>query len=190
MADQKPLYQRTWFIVVMSILLLAIVSGALTNNESSPEDQQSEIIATSEPEETPTEESASTPAPSSSPSSDPNSPDSIAYFIFSSEGQFMDLEKDIQDAIGRAENDQTIRLLGNVLEFSFNLGQLRALDPPSVIADQWNDAIVALDDAISASSDAATEFVSGEVSLSAMLDALYSVQNAVDGLRGIAGLVE
>lgn len=204
MASEKPLYQRTWFIIVMSILLLSIVAGSLGGSSDDEESATTESAETTtsasaeEPTPTPTEdeptsedetESTST-SPSPTPTEDPDSADNVAYFLISSNGQFRDLDKDIRDASKRAEADQTFRLLGNVLEFSFNLGQLQALDPPSAIAENWVAGLAKLDKAIEKSSDAAADFVTGGISTSGMLNTLGKVQNQVDNLRMIVAKLD
>jgi hypothetical protein len=204
MASEKPLYQRTWFIVVMSVLFLSIVAGSLNGgngDEQSAAPEPTET-ATATPTETPTptptptpteeeseadtESDSSSTSPSPTPTQDPDSDDNVAYFLISSNGQFRDLDKDIRDAGKRAEADQSFRLLGNILEFSFNLGQLRSLDPPTVIADDWVAGLTKLDKAIEKSSDAAADFITGGVTTSQMFGALNKVQAQVDNLRRIA----
>lgn len=199
MASEKPLYQRTWFIIVMSILFLSILSSALGggNDEGQSDSPSTTETATATPTATPTptategesatdsETESSTASPSPTPTQDPDSTDNVSYFILSSNGQFRDLDKDIKDARKRAEADQSFRLLGNILEFSFNLGQLESLDPPTAVADDWVSGLAKLDKAISKSSDAAADFVTGGVTTSQMLSALNKVQTQVDNLRRI-----
>jgi hypothetical protein len=189
MATEKPLYQRTWFIVVVTFVGLSILATALNGGSDgeSPSTSQQET-STPSPTPTPTESESSEPSPE--PSIDPDSPDNVSYFLYSSSGQFIDLEKDVNDAIGRAENDQIIRLLGNVLEFAFNYGQLNALDAPTAIAEQWAEGLAALDAAIELSSDGATDFAVGDISTTEMINLLYGVQSQVDNLKSIASTLE
>jgi cytoskeletal protein RodZ len=191
MATEKPLYQRTWFIVVVTFVGLSIVANAINggNSEQSPSTSQQET-STPTPTPTPTESESESSEPSPEPSIDPDSPDNVSYFLYSSSGQFIDLEKDVSDAIGRAENDQTIRLLGNVLEFAFNYGQLNALDAPTAVADQWADGLAELDAAIELSSDGAADFAAGDISTSEMINLLYGVQAQVDNLRSLVRTLE
>jgi hypothetical protein len=189
MATEKPLYQRTWFIILVTFVGFSILATAVNggNDEESPSTSQQE---TSTPTPTPTESESESPEPSPEPSTDPDSADNISYFIYSSNGQFIDLDKDINDAIGRAENDQTIRLLGNIVEFGFNYGQLNALDAPTAVAEQWADGLAALDAAIELSSDGAADFTSGDITTSEMISLLYGVQSQVDNLRSIVATLE
>ncbi len=187
MATDKPLYQRTWFIIFVTFVAFSILATALNggSDEESPSTSQQE---TSTP--TPTESESQTSEPSAEPSEDPDSADNISYFISSSTGQFRDLDKDVSDAIERAEKDQTIRLLGNVLEFAFNYGQLNALDAPTAIAEQWAVGMAALDAAIELSSDGATDFVGGDITTSEMINLINGVQSQVDNLRSIVSTLE
>ena len=191
MATEKPLYQRTWFIVVVTFVGLSILATAVNGggNEGSPSSSQEET-STPTPTPTPSESESESPEPSAEPSVDPDSPDNVSYFLYSTSGQFIDLEKDVSDAIERAENDQTLRLLGNVLEFAFNYGQLNALDAPTAIADQWAEGLASLDSAIELSSDAATDFVVGDITTTEMINLLYGVQSQVDNLKSIASTLE
>ena len=187
MATEKPLYQRTWFIVLVTFVALSVLATALNggSDEDSPSTSQQE---TSTP--TPAESESESSEPSAEPSEDPDSSDNISYFISSSTGQFRDLEKDVNDAIERAEKDQTIRLLGNVLEFAFNYGQLSALDAPTAIAEQWASGMADLDAAIELSSDGATDFVGGDITMSEMINLLYGVRSQVENLRSIVSTLE
>jgi hypothetical protein len=191
MATDKPLYQRTWFIIFVTFVAFSILATALNggSDEESPSTSQQETSTPSQTP-TPTESEAETSEPSAEPSKDPDSTDNISYFIRSSTGQFRDLDKDVSDAIERAEKDQTIRLLGNILEFSFNYGQLNALDAPTAIAEQWAAGMTALDAAIELSSDGATDFVGGDITTSEMINLIYGVQSQVDNLRSIVATLE
>lgn len=188
MAEKQPLYKRTWFIILVVVLILGAIGNATNGSDSgTPETVQE----TSEPSPTPTETASAEPSPSPSvsedagPLSDPDSEESIAYFIYSSTGQFKDMNKDLDDAVGRANNDQTIRLLGNILELTFNLGQLKALDAPTAVAKSWSNGLVKLEASIDAASDIATDFSSGQASLSEILGSLESVRGKINGLKKV-----
>lgn len=189
MATDKPLYQRTWFIIFVTFVAFSILATALNggSDEESPSTSQQE---TSTPTPTPTESESETSEPSAEPSVDPDSVDNVSYFISSSTGQFRDLDKDVSDAIERAEKDQTIRLLGNVLEFAFNYGQLNGLDAPTAVAEDWTAGMAALDAAIELSSDGATDFLAGDITTSEMINLLNGVQSQVDNLRSIVSTLE
>lgn len=203
MASKKPLYQRTWFIVTMSLLLIGIVGGALNGGDSANDlplaaptaTETVTVTATPSPTETPSASASSSASPSSSSSASPttskaDSASNKAYFTSSAKGDLADLEKDITDAIKRTKADQKFRLMGNILEFSFNLGQLQALDAPSQVSAKWEKALTALETAITASSEAASSFVAGDAKSGSVLSALDKVQSKVDALYSIVALVK
>lgn len=191
MAGKQPLYKRTWFIILLVVLILGAIGNATNGSDSSSPETVQE---TSEPSPTPTETASAEPSPSVSddagPLSDPDSEESIAYFIYSSTGQFKDMNKDLDDAVGRANNDQTIRLLGNILELTFNLGQLKALDAPTTVAKSWSDGLAKLEAAIDAASDVATDFSSGQASLSEMSGSIEQVRSKVGALAKVVSKLQ
>lgn len=190
--QKKPLYKRTWFIVVVALLLLSGIGNAV--NGSEPESTQA-----TQPVATPTEtavepalvEESPSPEPSvsESASADPDPQDNIDYFVYSSTGQFSDLNKDIDDAVRRAKADQTIRLLGNILELTFNFGQLGALDPPTAISKSWTTGMDKLEKSIDAASERATDFTSGDASLNEVLNSLENVRKQVKSLANVVSKV-
>lgn len=193
MAEKQPLYKRTWFIILIVVSILAAIGNATNGSDSSSPDT---IQESAEPTPTPTQTMTAeeSPSPDSSdeagPLSDPDSEESIDYFIYSSKGQFKDMDKDLNDAVGRANNDQTIRLLGNILELSFNLGQLKALDAPTTVAKSWSDGLAKLEATIDAASDAATDFSSGQASLSEMLGSIEQVRSKVGALAKVVSKLQ
>lgn len=192
MSEKKPMYKKPWFIVLVALILVGYAASAVTGN-SSEETQVSEETQLPEPEVTETPAAETTPEPaesaSNSPLSDPNSDESIAYFVMSSTGQFIDIDKDVDDAIKRAKADQSLRLLGNILEFSFNFGQLDALDAPDAVSKEWAAALLKLEAQIDATSDLGTKFVSGEASTSQVVGALEKIRGHVNSLAKIVAKV-
>jgi hypothetical protein len=188
MAEKKPLYKRTWFVVVVILLVLSGVGNAIGGSE--PEVTET-TQQTSTPSETPAEAAAIEESPSASPEatdsplSDPDSEESIAYFAYSSTGQFKDMDKDLDDAVKRANNDQTIRLMGNMLELTFNFGQLEALDAPTSVAKAWATGMAKLETSIDTASDIAGDFSSGQASLSEMLGSIEQVRAKVNALAKV-----
>jgi hypothetical protein len=191
MATEKPLYQRTWFIIFLTFVAFSILatslSGGLTGESSSNTQQET---STPTPAPTPAESESESSESSAEPSEDTDSADDNSYFISSSTGQFIDLEKDVVDAIERAEKDQNIRLLGTIIEFAFNYGQLNSLDAPDEIAEEWAAGMAALDAAIELCSDGASEFVDGDMSKSELINLLYGVRSQVENLRSIVATLE
>lgn len=193
MVEKKPLYKRTWFIVVVAVLLLSgignVVSGPGSSETNSAQEQAS---ASPTPSKVAVIEQSPTPIASEteSPLSDPNSEESLAYFAFSSTGQFIDMDKDIDDGIRRAEADQRIRLLGNILELSFNLGQLESLDAPTVVAESWTAGIQKLEASIDAASDMGTAFSAREASSTQVVNALEKVRSQINALAKVVAKVK
>lgn len=189
--QKKPLYKRTWFIVIAVLLLLSGIGNAV--NGSEPESTQAtQPVVT--PSETPIEKALlDSPSPKASPSesasADPDSQDNIDYFVYSSTGQFADLNKDIDDAVRRAKADQTIRLLGNILELTFNFGQLEALDPPTAVSKPWATAMDKLEKNIDVASEMATDFTSGKTTLNEVLNSLENVRKQVKSLANVVSKV-
>jgi hypothetical protein len=81
-------------------------------------------------------------ASSASPTPKPDSP---TYFRTSALGNLSDMKKDVNDARVALEKGGTWKLLGNAAEIAFNVGQLEALNPPTVYAKNWSKQVIALD---------------------------------------------
>lgn len=81
-------------------------------------------------------------ASSASPTPKPDSP---TYFRTSALGNLTDMKKDVNDAQVALEKGGTWKLLGNAAEIAFNVGQLEALNPPTVYAKNWAKQVTALD---------------------------------------------
>jgi hypothetical protein len=100
-------------------------------------------------------------------------------------GQVDDMNKDLDDMLRRAENAQLIRLSGNYLELSFNLGQLQALTPPTTIADDWSSGIAKLEGSLDTMSEVLSSFISDEATLGDMIVSIEEVRARVNALVGI-----
>ena len=85
------------------------------------------------------------PSHASSPSPTPDSP---TYFRTSALGNLTDMEKDVADAERALEKGGVWRLLGNAAELSFNIGQLKSLNPPTKYAKTWNSQLTVLEKAV------------------------------------------
>ena len=116
--------------------------------------------------------------------------DKPAYFIASANGDLADLNKDLDDMVKRTKQNAKIRLLGNQLELSFNLGQLEALDPPSPIAQKWTSTLGSLGDEIDKLSTICTDFVSGDTTQSKVLKGIATVRKVVEKLRTLVKKVK
>lgn len=172
-------------------VITAIATLLLIGNLAGCVETVDEVTDTVAPEETliaseePTTEETATEEPF-----DPDSADNKTYFVISGTGQVIDMNKDLDDAVTRAENSQLIRLSGNILELSFNLGQLQSLDAPSVVASDWQEAMGKLESSIDSISDVLSDFIADEASLSEMLEAIESVRARVNALTSILERVE
>jgi hypothetical protein len=192
MAEKKPLYKRTWFIVVAVFVLLGAVGNMVGGSEPEPTESAQISSAPGETADSAPDDESPIPSPSQSdsPLSNPDSEESIEYFSYSARGQFIDLNKDLDDADRRANADQKIRLLGNILELSFNLGQLEALDPPTKIAEAWKAGLSKLENEIDSASDVAADFTAGDASTSQVIGALEKVRTQVASLSKLVSKVK
>lgn len=174
---------RDFIRAITTLLLIGALSGCVATVDEVTDTvaPQETLVASEEPtiEETATEEPI-----------DPDSADNKTYFVVSGAGQVIDMNKDLDDAVRRAENSQLIRLSGNILELSFNLGQLQSLDAPSAVASDWQEAMGKLESSIDSISDVLSDFIADEASLSEMLEAIESVRARVNALTSILERVE
>jgi len=116
--------------------------------------------------------------------------DKPAYFISSANGDLADLNKDLDDMVKRTKQNAKIRLLGNQLELSFNLGQLESLDPPSPITQKWTSTLGSLGDEIDKLSTICTDFVSGDATQSKVLKGISAVRKVVEKLKALVKKVK
>jgi hypothetical protein len=137
-----------------------------------------------------TEEPSPTESASEEVVVDPDSQENKAYFVLSSTGQILDMNKDLDDAVRRAENSQLIRLSGNILELTFNLGQLKALDAPTAVAADWQDALLKLEASLDSISEVLSAFISDEATLSEMLNEIEGVRSLTNDLIPIVERVD
>ncbi len=166
------------------LLAIAALSGCVQTSETvevGPVPEES-VVATEEPSPT---ESASEEVVV-----DPDSQENKAYFVLSSTGQILDMNKDLDDAVRRAENSQLIRLSGNILELTFNLGQLKALDAPTAVAADWQDALLKLEASLDSISEVLSAFISDEATLSEMLNEIEGVRSLTNDLIPIVERVD
>lgn len=172
------------FSILGAVVLFALISIGRggESHTSAPAAVESAPAATPIP--TYSETAVATAAAQAIPDAD--SVDAVAAFKASATGDLADLDKDLNDMVERASNAQLIRLTGNLLELSFNLGQLQALTPPSAVAASWNTGVVELEASISSASDATSQFVTGGIALDTMLSAIESVRTTVQNLSAIA----
>jgi hypothetical protein len=188
---KKPFYQRPWFIVLAVLVLISSISNAVDKNDNTASEPQATVTvtATPTPSETPiAEETQAEVSPSPEETVNVDSDFNILNFKSSAQGNIDDLKKDLTDLRKRAEEGSLFRLLGNVLEISFNQGQLEALtDVPTKIARTWPAQMVKLATAIDALSDKTSAYVGGDASLSSLKDSINKVNGIADNLAALAG---
>lgn len=188
---KKPFYKRPWFIVLAVLVLISSISNAVNKKDNTASEPQATVTvtATPSPTETPTaEETQAEVSPSPEETVNVDSDFNILNFKSSAQGNIEDLKKDLTDLRKRAEEGSLFRLLGNVLEVSFNQGQLEALtDVPTKISKTWPAQMVKLAAAIDALSDKTSAYVGGDASLSSLKDAINKVNGIADNLAALAG---
>lgn len=125
-------------------------------------------------------ESAS-PEPSPTVAATPEGP--TDGFALLAAGDIRDMAKDLDDMTVALSEGGLLRLMGNSLELSFNIGQLQSLVPPDSVADEWTEGLSAL----SAQVDQLSNVISGDASekkvareIAATLDALTALLKVVD----------
>lgn len=72
-------------------------------------------------------------------------PDSPVRFLTGARGDLRDMRKDLKDMEEALDEGGFLRVAGNVLELSFNIGQLQSLEPPVEVANEWDAALTALE---------------------------------------------
>lgn len=188
---KKPFYKRPWFIVLAVLVLISSISNAVNKNDNTASEPQATVTVTASPtpSETPTvEETQAEVSPSPEETVNVDSDFNILNFKSSAKGNIEDLKKDLTDLRKRAEEGSLFRLLGNVLEVSFNQGQLEALtDVPTKIATTWPAEMVKLASAIDALSEKTSAYVGGDISLAKLKDAIAKVNGIADNLSALAG---
>lgn len=147
---KKAIRRIISFIVVM-VVLSALGGNAETSTTSSPTVSKSPTPAPTV-SETPSTEA--TPIESTSPTPIPMSP---VEFRVSALGEVADMRKDFSDFEVVLGKGGLLRLMGNILEIEFNIGQLQALTPPDQYSVKFSEKLLALDVAVDGLSSAVTE---------------------------------
>ncbi len=156
------------------------VSSSTSNSSAAPAPIPSAVEASP---------SQPTPTPTPTPTVIVIAVDTAA-FALEAHGHVEDINKDLDDMVGRTVNSQMIRLLGNTIELSFNLAQLRVLDVPEEVAADWSPALNQLEAAIDSTSEAAGDYSAGSITAEAMLAAIESTRAqaaAVDAIISRVG---
>lgn len=188
---KKPFYKRAWFIVLAALFVLGGIANATNNDPEVVSEPAVTVTVTAEPtvSESPTSEAAEVEAsPTPEETVNVDSDFNIANFRSSAKGNIAELKKDLSDLGKRAEEGSLFRLLGNVIEISFNQGQLEALtDVPTKIAKSWPTEMANLVAAVDVLSDETSSYVGGDISLAKLKSAISKVNGIADKLSALAG---
>jgi len=102
-------------------------------------------------------------------------------FAISAGGDIEDMRKDLRDSADALADGGLFRLSTNLVELTFNYGQLDALDPPEQVRADWEAAMASLDAAL----EAYRTSLDGE-SLDGVGQALAAIDAALTQLSAIA----
>ena len=146
---------KKWLRRIISfVVFIAIFSALSSNTESTTTDSSSGTESVSPtPAVTTSPTSEATPTESATPTPDPMSP---VEFRVSALGDVADMRKDFSDFEGVLNDGGFLRLLGNILELEFNIGQLQSLTPPDEYSVKFTEKLSALELTVDALSDAVT----------------------------------
>lgn len=103
----------------------------------SPSETADDIRAEATPEESTSATDAATPVPLSP-----------VEFRAAALGDLADMQKDVADAKARIDDGGLARLFGNVLELTFNIGQLKSITASDEIATEWSEGLAKLEKAV------------------------------------------
>ncbi len=141
--------------VISFFVLMAVLSAMGGNTETStngtPVVSES---ATPAPEVTEAPTPEATPTESTSPTPIPMSP---VEFRVSALGDVADMRKDFSDFEVVLSKGGLLRLMGNILEIEFNIGQLQSLTPPDQYSAKFSEKLLALEVAVDGLSSAVTD---------------------------------
>lgn len=129
-------------------------------------------------QESATQESASEEPTAEETTSEPDSP---IVFRASTQGNIDDLRKDLNDLVVAIDENSMLRIVTNVAELSFNIGQLQSANPPVEIADEWDTQLTALEDAV----DNLSSVVTDDGSMGDLRAAVKSTRSELNALEGV-----
>lgn len=188
----EPADKTNQWIVTAIVIVGLFVIGSISNSqnkstvETAKSDVQPLVTAPSvSKSSTPTATQTATQPTEASQDNASN----IALFLSSGRGDIADMNKDLDDMVMRATNNQNIRLMGNTLELAFNVGQLEALTPPTVVATSWVTQLSALSAFVTQVSNDAASYSSGAIGLDVMLASIESTRAQAAALDAIVSQV-
>ena len=170
---KKALRRIISFFVLIAVLS-ALGGNTETSTNGSPTVSES---ATPTPMVSQTPTSEPTPVESTSPTPIPMAP---VEFRVSALGDVADMRKDFSDFEVILNKGGLLRLMGNILEIEFNIGQLQALTPPDQYSVKFSEKLLALDVAVEGLSSAVTDSESSTSNTKNWLSKCRSALNSLE----------
>lgn len=193
----EPADKKTQWIVSAVVIGAIVIFGGISNanksTSTSGSENVSQVVETAKA--TPVASKKATPTVSATPTlttpavPSQDSATNIALFTSGGHGDIADLNKDLNDMVMRASNNQNIRLLGNTVELAFNLGQLQSLTPPTSVAGAWAPQLAALAASVTQVSNDASSYASGSLGLDVMLASIEATRAQAAALDAIVSQV-
>jgi len=106
-------------------------------------------------------------------------PDSPVRFLSGARGDLRDMRKDLRDIEEALDEGGFLRVAGNVLELSFNIGQLQSLEPPVKVASEWESALAALEVNVDRLADLISDDGTPRQVNNALRDSRSSIKDAI-----------
>lgn len=165
------------------LLLLFMLFGAALGDDSTTEELTPNETPTSEASQSPSQDSTTEVMTSPTPESSSASPILLSPVEFQSSalGDLSDMRKDVADIKDRIDEGGLIRLYGNVVELTFNVGQLQAISPGEDSEDVWKEKLVLLENAVDDFSNglSADSVASSKRHLAKILEAIGNLEKFV-----------
>lgn len=165
------------------LLLLFMLFGAALGDDSTTEELTPNETPTSEASQSPSQDSTTEVMTSPTLESSSASPILLSPVEFQSSalGDLSDMRKDVADLKDRIDEGGLIRLYGNVVELTFNVGQLQAISPGEDSEDVWKEKLVLLENAVDDFSNglSADSVASSKRHLAKILEAIGNLEKFV-----------
>lgn len=195
--SDEPADKKTQWIVSGVVIGLIVIFGGISNSNNGSDNSENANVSNSV--ETPTAEPVATkkatptvtvtPTASAPAAPTQDSASNISAFTVGGHGDLADMNKDLDDMVMRASNNQNIRLMGNTFELAFNIGQLETLTPPTAVAGTWAPQLAALSAAVTQVSDDAASYSAGTIGLDAMLASIEATRAQAVALDAIVSQI-
>jgi len=165
------------------LLLLFMLFGAALGDDSTTDELTPNETPTSEASQSPSQDSTTEVMTSPTLESSSASPILLSPVEFQSSalGDLSDMRKDVADLKDRIDEGGLIRLYGNVVELTFNVGQLQAISPGEDSEDVWKEKLVLLENAVDDFSNglSADSVASSKRHLAKILEAIGNLEKFV-----------